>query len=79
MGPRENALLAHDILNSDEVQYGVYKVSGFGVVTIDRKRGKSFIGNKLSHTRKPSAYQGKTKEVNVNFILNFMSMYQYIK
>lgn len=56
---RLNALLASEILNCPEIQYGTHTVKGHGVVTIDRKRGRAFIGNKLSHVRKPSAYKGK--------------------
>ena len=53
-------MLASEILNCPELQYDCYKVGGHGVVTVDRKRGKAFIGNKLSHMRKPSAYKGKS-------------------
>ena len=57
---QENGLLVQAILNSPEVSYGLFRVPGHGVVTLDRKKGKQFIGNKLSHMRKPSAYKGKT-------------------
>ena len=55
---QENCVLADSILGN--IQYGTYKVPGHGVVTLDRKRAKSFIGNKLSHLRKPSAYKRKS-------------------
>ena len=45
-----------------DTPYGTYNVAGHGVVTLDRKRAKAFVGNKLSHERKPSSYF-KTKEV----------------
>ncbi len=38
-------MLASEILNCPELQYGSYKVGGHGVVTVDRKHGKAFIGN----------------------------------
>jgi hypothetical protein len=56
---QENVSLAQQILDSKELKYNVYTVPNHGIVTIDRKRGKKFIGNKLSHLRKPSAYKGK--------------------
>ncbi len=46
---QENMLLAETILNSKELEYGKYEVPGHGVVTLDRKKGRQFIGNKLSH------------------------------
>ena len=60
---QENMLLAETILNSKELECDKYEVPGHGVVTLDRKKGRQFIGNKLSHMRKPSAYKGKTNRV----------------
>ncbi|KXJ07226.1 uncharacterized protein LOC110251216 isoform X2 [Exaiptasia diaphana] len=54
-----NNLLVNVILDDKAIKYGKCVVRGHGVVTLDRKRAKAFIGNKLSHTRKPSAYKGK--------------------
>ena len=52
-------LLAHTILDSSDLSYGTYMVPGHGVVTLDRKKSLRFIGNKLAHMGKPSAYKGK--------------------
>jgi hypothetical protein len=58
---QENNLLAQSILDCSELQQvlGVYNIPGHGMCTLNRKRGKAFIGNKLSALRKPSAYKRK--------------------
>lgn len=69
---QENMLLAQTILESSDLTYGTYKVPGHGVVTLDRKKGLRFIGNKLAHMRKPSAYKGKVSGVciiNISTVL----------
>ncbi len=60
-GPGKHSA-TESILNTDEIAYGKYAVPGHGMVTLDRKKGRQFIGNK-SHMRKPSAYKGKTNRV----------------
>ena len=60
---RQNVALAQTILDSSDLLYGAYKVPGHGVVTLDRKKGLRFIGNKLAHMRKPSTCKGKASGV----------------
>ena len=76
---RENMLLAQTILDSSGLSYGTYKVPGHGVVTLDRKKGLRFIGNKLAHMRKPSAYKGKVSGVCIInagiIIINIIALY----
>ena len=55
----------------EDVKFETYAVPGHGVVTLNRKKGMQFIGNKLSHMRKPSAYKGKK--------INSVSIYTTVK
>lgn len=57
---QENVLLCQTILSSSELNYGVYKP---WCRNPGSKKGKTFIGNKLSHMRKPSSYKGKNRRV----------------
>lgn len=61
---QENMLLAQSILNSSKLRYNTYKIKGHGVVTCDTKRGRTIIGIKSSHMRRPSAYKGQKGQVS---------------
>jgi hypothetical protein len=56
-----NCHLVATMLQNKEVEslYGTYNIDGHGVVCLSSKRAKAFVGQKLSQSRKPSAYKVK--------------------
>jgi len=64
---RKNNIVVSDILSNKEVLplYGVINVDEIYAIHLDSKNAKAFIGQKLCHLRKPSAYK-----VQLLFIAN---------
>ena len=61
---KNNLELCVNIMNDQELQllYGVYKVNGKGIVTLDKSKVKKHISNIMCSLRKPSAYQKKVSK-----------------
>jgi hypothetical protein len=54
-----NCLVVSKLLENSELKqlYGSYEIYGHGTLELSSQRAKAFIGQKLSHSRKPSCYK----------------------